>query len=283
MAQSQKEFKNYELLTVQIDKIFLPNGGARGAAVGRPGMEKISHQLMKRSIILTQDFMAPEDKTCLAVGIALGILHAQEQTPPKKTAQFRHKRARFTQRIGREVARLCNLSGIDFNALPTLAGEREFLKLQQILSSYSYVPSAAAETGPNRKVFTFRLVIFNALGEPIFTGDCGENEGPNVINLDLLFQSNHFNFIKSRTGAFSKRYFCSYCHAGYNSRTSHRNCIYTCNFCFSSPPCHLINGGVEEQTPCGDCNRSFFNTSCFTQHKANGVCSQHKFCNLCTR
>lgn len=95
----------------------------------------------------------------------------------------------------------------------------------------------------------------------------------------LLLENQHYLLITSTHAAFSINYFCDLCLKSVNNRICHRDCPYTCLHCYSKPPCSR----AEDLIYCPFCNRNFYGSVCYANHKdvKNNICHRFKTCREC--
>lgn len=286
VAQSQSAFTNYSDLYIEVDKVFIPRGGTmRCVDINQLTMdpEKILSSKRGNSIIKSDIYMRAGSKDCLAVSIALAIRHLNGVPRPSPERKLLHKL--FSDAVTAEVENLVAMTGLDLNTLPGLASTPEFESYQAGLIDYASVAAKAdALRNPGKvlKVKSYRLIIFDPRQNVLYEGaPTAQNEIATPIYL-LLFK-NHFYPITSLTGAFAVSYFCRWCLKGYRDRNQHKSCVYSCDLCNQSPPCEMLLGGRNEDKPCVDCNRVFFNDDCYNNHKRKRVCQRVRFCLDCKR
>lgn len=271
-AQSQRSFENYGDIKLEIDEVYLPSGGGP-IRLNKLSMRRDALIKQKKSLIHSEDFMEPNDKNCFPISTVLGIFHKLGSIIPTKRRRYEFER--FKNIIRSEAQRLYDDAGINYNAM---AGLFEFGIIQRKLSNFNF----ASDCGSIRSKKCFRLVIYELSRKVIFLGAVPDN-AVDIIDIHLLLYNNHFNYIKSLAGVFAVNNFCSHCHVGYQYLRTHLNCPYTCEQCFAKPPCRLTLGGVPAEVPCMECNRVFFNETCYNIHKLRKVCEKIRFCVGCNR
>lgn len=273
-SQSQRAFFNFDEIQIQVDKLYLPRGGAY-VDINEFSGEREKLMLRKRSLIMTRPYMTKDDKNCFAVAVSLGVLNALEIPFPRPS--LIHKRDYWRNTVSTEIDNLVSLTGVDLNAIIGLASIGEFEAYQMALIDYT----TKAPKFNNVKN-SFRIIIYNSNADLLFAGKIPA-EIKNVKYINLLLHLNHFSVIKSLTAVFATRYFCIYCHRGFPFKESHKNCAYTCTSCFTTPSCDMIDGGKRDEKYCDDCSRVFLNSDCFQRHKKNGVCKRLRVCKVCFR
>lgn len=275
-SNSNDCYSVFEDLIIQVDQCFLPQGG-RYLDLATLTLEQIDLKLRKKSLYPSQPFMKRNDKNCLAIAVALGVLLAKgEQRPSTYSALLK-------KRVVDEAERLAQLAGVDFATLDRLASIEEFEKFQQILTAYvTRAENRSPRAGPNAqpRAKSYKLVIYNRNAKPLFVG-C--NDDPNARKINLLLDMEHLDLIVSLTGVFSTTYFCEFCHTGYTGRLAHNRCIYTCDSCYQSPPCKAETSATAGKIECQTCCRKFYNNTCFNQHMVKKICGAIQFCNKCNR
>jgi hypothetical protein len=98
-------------------------------------------------------------------------------------------------------------------------------------------------------------------------------------NIILFYDSGqkHYHVLTSLKGFLATSYFCIECNARYNNKTAHK-CKRGCKAC---------GGGekdcvkYESSISCADCNRFFYNTTCYGYHKSHNLCENLFRCKLC--
>lgn len=280
--QSNADFFFDGRLVVEVDVIVQPECGAgQGLSLRTLTMDRKTILSRKnKSIILTNEYMDIGAKDCLAYGIVLGMFYHKRPFPKSK-----YDKTLFRISVKNEVKRLVEVTGIDLNHINGFAGMHEFGMYQKGIINYIPHTEVTPDGHLQRPSFVpqnYRLIIYNIHNEAIFVGNVADSQS-NLRDIHLLLAENHVNVIKSVTGAFAYSYFCTSCHKGYSNRDSHKNCLYKCNYCFSSPPC--ANGVNETQDiqSCTLCNRNFFNLSCFKKHQISNVCEKIRYCNDCPK
>ena len=132
-----------------------------------------------------------------------------------------------------------------------------------------------------QKHFTeYGIVVFGGLDceGVIFDGEIKFEE---MINFHYDDVNRHYHVITNLTGAIVKRYVCKGCNKGCRYDVMHK-CQETCSDCMSICPCVY----TYVRIPCGSCNITFRNQSCFHKHKTNKlkgktVCERKRNCANC--
>lgn len=281
----------------------ISGGVGRKIKINEPSFDIVSKILHKRSMITTDVFMNEGDKDCLFVSIAIAIHHHQKglnglkavyQAPPhnfRSTFMGEKKKGRRStsaSRIGRyrwgisfTSERLKILSGINLSDFSEheLPGIPEIFKIQSILKSFKVFVDDEENEITNEltaKEINYKLLIYNAKGNLLFSGENFEND-LETVNIDLFFDNRHFHYIISKTGVFSKSYFCEICHHSYDHRFSHRNCAVKCPQCFKYDRCTKIPNQFQN---CKTCNREFNSNSCYNRHLIE-TCDKIQICKNC--
>lgn len=239
----------------------------------------------KKSLIHSEDYMNPNEKICLPISLILGIYNKLGAIfpPVHKKRNF----LRFRNNIRAEAFKLCNDAGLDLNGMESLAGFEEFNKFQSLLLNFKLTIRGCLDDVNlaaclNQKIHCFRIIIYDVSSKPIFLGFVPDGSSK-IIDIHLLLHEHHFRYIRSLPGAFAVSHFCEYCHVGYALTKTHLNCPYTCNQCFSRPPCRLTTNETVAEVPCLVCNRVFLNPMCYNQHIIRKVCEKIRFCIQCNR
>ena len=100
--------------------------------------------------------------------------------------------------------------------------------------------------------------------------------------LHLYYHQGHYDYISSITGFFGCSYYCEFCDVAYQNRESH-SCLHNCKACFTIGKCMSF----ETSKQCKDCNRFFYGSECFHNHKIvvgkqkKSICQLVKSCLKC--
>ena len=127
----------------------------------------------------------------------------------------------------------------------------------------------------------YRIVVFTKeLGlTPIVKGE------PRKYYVPIYLSNNHFDGIKN-INKFFQLYpsrLCVDCVSTYADKTKHTvNCAVRCNKCSGMGPDFPCLPHPNIHITCHDCNRVFFNESCYTAHMP-GTCRQIKKCPVCCK
>ncbi len=174
---------------------------------------------------------------------------------------------------------------IYFESNSVMLGTEEILKIQKVLQNFNFsFFDSLLETHTTlnltcferEKYFNFTIKIYSPNGDLLFQGANPDNNHEN-FNIDILYTSQHFHCITSKTAAFGASYYCDFCNRCFSRRDAHR-CPYRCSHCFSNQKCNFI-----EDIFCTDCNRKFVSQNCFNSHKNTKICKSVRFCNNCSR
>ncbi len=104
--------------------------------------------------------------------------------------------------------------------------------------------------------------------QPIYSG-IKSNPENKTIHLDLF--QNHFNFIRSLTGYYNRRFFCHICRTAHDS-ISHQ-CEGSC-YCCGAPGGKCIE---TERVSCDACSRTYLSRLCYEYHLDKG---SNRYCKL---
>lgn len=275
VAQSNTNYFLLPRLLIEIDALKLPQGGA----IVKLSTPELSYRPLinrKYTIIKSELYMEENSKLCFLTSVVLGIfIECNKHFPKRKTGDDMRF---FKEEIRKEMVYLCRISDVNFFELQGLVSTREIHELQKIL--ISYVTRAQVEnTRLDRSQYVprnFRIVIYNINGNVVFQGNGYRSDAKNVVNLNLLLHNDHFDLIKSLSGAFNRSYDCSYCMQRQGRSIVHKKCDYTCSQCFKKPHCDTSQNKVF----CATCRRYFFGENCLKNHKKS-VCAAIRHCKNC--
>lgn len=224
--------------------------------------------------------MPKDEKTCFFVSVGAGLLHKNGITTPKDYKRISKKKNKdykaYLNMLILLMRNIITLAGIDIEKFVKhqLPGPEEFDKIQQVLQNYT-VSTPFRVTNA-----CYQLVIYTPLGQVLYTGTVNCDPA-RIVTLNLLFDSQHYDFIKSLTGVFAKTYFCQHCRKGYSDKTGHRNCLYSCSACFQNPPCSHRGIADTQYIYCNECERRFYDQTCFNNHKGHNICKYVRYCKYC--
>ena len=122
--------------------------------------------------------------------------------------------------------------------------------------------------------FQFIMLDFKT-GSLLYTGVNHENK------IYLLFSryttNGHYDFIKSITGYFNRKFYCLTCNIPYQRPTNHR-CPGSCYLCRATPKCEAE---PLDSVTCTECNIAYVNSACFQKHIEIKICKLRKRCEQC--
>lgn len=99
----------------------------------------------------------------------------------------------------------------------------------------------------------------------------------------MYHYNDHFDVIKSLTGAFDCSYYCRACRTRFEKAGGHK-CINVCERCYDPTACDISQPSVK----CHKCNRKFHGQQCLNNHlkplytNNRAVCDVHRICTKCT-
>lgn len=202
-----------------------------------------------RSVILINP-MHGRETLCLAYALVLGIAHAEKNKNLFNTLLYPPNIDTFTEK----AIELCERANVD---LSNGGGTFELKRFQKYFKDSYNIILFADRKGRN---IIYRGYLKNGNRKKIF----------------LLLEDSHYLLVTNLHAAFSVNYYCDQClRASYDS-LSHKDCPYTCNKCYSKPPCQ-----TTEKMYCNQCNRSFYGYNCYRKHIESGVCNRLKVCPKC--
>ena len=85
----------------------------------------------------------------------------------------------------------------------------------------------------------------------------------------------HYDYIKSITGFFNRKYYCLDCNIAYQKPINHR-CPDSCFLCRGVPKCV-----TDDEIKCDQCCLTFANSDCYHRHIEIKICKYRRFCDLC--
>ena len=129
-----------------------------------------------------------------------------------------------------------------------------------------------------------RLIIIDAKEQNtslLYKSDVVNPDSSNPIrNVCLLLCEEHYYAVTSLSAWFGRSCYCVDCEVGYNTRSKHE--------CKTSRKCHFCTETNCLFSPsftrcCNKCFGAFRNSTCFNNHRNNGVCTRASTCSTCGR
>ncbi|KAG8235182.1 hypothetical protein J437_LFUL015488 [Ladona fulva] len=251
VVQSNDTFLTSAPLTISLHHIAMPVGRGRGRFT-RPNILNFNDFCRKKRSIITVN---NNDNLCLArsIVVAMSLRSGDDDDAAKKRVQCDTGLVQTTR-----ANALCVKHGVD---LTNGGGLEEIKKFQRGLKDWKIT------------VFTDRKGR-----EVLFEGPDGDENK----RIDLIYEAEHFNVIKSLTGAFSCTYYCDSCKKPYNTRGDHV-CENACKRCGAASACKSFN-----VIHCNRCGRDFLGPRCLENHlKMRGnsasLCDELRKCSKCLK
>lgn len=198
-----------------------------------------------------------------AVVVGMGMHEEKEKYANKWKCTLRQTGQRFSKK----VAKLIGEVGLDFSHG---AGTVILQKLDEIVSRSNY-----------------KLIVYEGLtdetkiyGTPYEEGD----EDTKKIFLYYDRQTKHYSTILSVKAFFNKSHWCDHCEKVMENQV-HANCKGSvCTKCQSHCKIEEFGDLIQDIVPCpitcSDCNFTFVNLKCYTNHKSE-LCSTRVLCDNC--
>ena len=241
-CQSKREFLNSGLMNVKASIYSSLSGSGRGSKAPTTIGEDIDR---KRSVVKIRN----DDNSCGYRAIAIGKIY-YEMNIQQNSNQCVWNNLRKRDIPQRKAAqRLCEELGLD---IQTPLNIDILMEIDSELTDYQII------------------VIDAKNNSQIFTG----TDRPKTIY--LLYDGEHYDFIKRMESYLVRNHYCKYCNRGFNETHKHQ-CDQTCKKCRTNFGCSP-DGSHQK---CSECRVVFTSNDCFTRHKNNKMCDSIKFCPRC--
>ena len=231
VVQSNEEFRLNDAVNIDILRVEMPKGSGRSR---RTTYDLREYLKKKKSVICINN----NDNYCLARALAVSI--ARIEKDPRYNQMLDSKRhIQFERALALHQA-----AHVPFD-IP--CGLKEVDLFQQHLTQYQII-----------------VVSGDQNNTIIYPSKPPANPIPEK-SIYLYYQANHFDVITTLPGFLNTSYFCHQCHKGYDHTTDHL-CDGMCRAC-RGVGCIIENNGIT----CKECDRFFFNQTCYDRHKQEPV------------
>lgn len=225
--QSNTEGINTDEFCLSVVTVTLPTGDGRMTAYDN--LQQFS--TCKRSIISINNY---NDHMCLPRALVVGKALADSDLVLYNRVSRNAKTVQL-----RQAKQLMLNAGVELNLKGM--GISELKHFQEYLKDYKIV------------VYKFEISR-NRKKNLMFVGKSNSEK-----RINLLYGENHYNVIKSLTGAFSCKKYCCHCEKPYDK---YHMCSKKCYGCLKVPACVK----TTDTTSCIRCKREFKSIECFENH-----------------
>jgi hypothetical protein len=126
----------------------------------------------------------------------------------------------------------------------------------------------------------FKVFIFGTMGhyKPKYKYGADDYDTPILL---IHHEHKHFDGVQSTSNLFGKPY-CLSCEATYHEKADHKmSCRARCHNCSRMGPTFPCKGANGFFKKCNNCNKRFYNESCFKHHLESNFCQRSKLCEEC--
>ena len=250
VAQSNTSFLLSGYLTLEIN--VTKNLKGSGDKKSRVPQTKKENQTKSRSIILIEN----DDNGCCFHALAVAMAKQELSKDAKYDWQcMRRDTNKFRTNFALKLAKKC---GFDLNKPVKI----DDLKIIERNIGYQVIVIDDKNTSN-------RLFVGNYQTKRLY-----------LSLRKTIMNEYHYDAIINIKGYMGNKFFCEYCHKGYNNYLQHK-CTFICERCFQFPPCNKNSFKIL----CQECNFEFFGQNCYDKHREilckNNICSNHRKCEIC--